>query len=177
MVDTKRIMEQLPVSAWAIDPLVGRYHKVGEELIPYFSEYALMEKRYWIMVSWLIYVVELVDGPIPKKKREKLEQLRESFTPEIYNKIKKHEETTNHDVKSVELTIADLLRLMSDPDAYVFSDLDAEIVEKVIAGLLNKDEEEESFLSYIPMIHLGLTSEDVNNLAYGIIWRDCIWRK
>ena len=175
MVDTKRIMEQLPVSAWAIDPLEGRYHKVGEEVIPYFSEYALMEKRFWIMVSWLIYVVELVDGPIPKKKREMLEQLRESFTPEIYNKIKKHEETTNHDVKSVELTIADLLRLMSDPDAYISSDLDAKIVENVIAGLLNKDGEEGSFLRYIPFIHIGLTSEDVNNLAYGIILRDCIW--
>ena len=173
MTDTKKIMEELPFWAWAINPLDGRYHKVGEKLIPYFSEYASMERRYRVMVSWLICVVEQVEGALPKEKRQKLENIGKSFSPELYNKIKGHEAITNHDVKSVELTIADTLRVMSDPDTYATSDFDVAIAEKVIADQL-ADEELEDFLPYVASIHKGLTSEDVNNLAYGLIWQECI---
>ena len=148
MFDTKNfidtLMGALPISAWSPTPMLGRYFNIGKQFIPYCSEYALMEARFIVEIEWVQMYSKTVEGKcVPEGERDKLKGLLNAFSPEIYQNIKKHEKKSNHDVKAVELAIADLF-------------------------------EENGLARLIPYIHIGLTSEDTNNLAYAILWKRII---
>lgn len=150
MIDTKfldKLMSALPVSAWSPTPMLGRYFSIGKRFIPYCSEYALMEARFLVEIEWVLMYSEKVEGEcVPEGERDKLMGLRNAFSPEIYQNIKKHEKICNHDVKSVEFAIGNLFA-------------------------------ENGLERLIPFIHIGLTSEDTNNLAYAILWKRIIWEQ
>ena len=80
---------------------------------------------------------------INKTAQTSLRKIYQKFDSISARRIKKIESQTNHDVKAVELYIAEKLKKM------------------------NKT-------SLIPWVHFGLTSEDVNNISYSIMWKDGI---
>lgn len=121
----------------AISPIDGRYASKTKDLIPFFSEEALIKYRVQVEVEYFIALVEL---PLPqlndfdKSKFESLRKLYTNFSTEDAQKIKDTEKVTNHDVKAVEYFIKEKFDAL---------------------GLQNHKE----------FIHFGLTSQDINNTA------------
>ena len=96
----------------AINPLDGRYFEKTRELAPYFSEEALMKYRVMVEVEYLIALSVLGKTALRNFKPEEIKTARsiyEKFNTASYEKIKKLEETTNHDVKAVEYFIKNIL--------------------------------------------------------------------
>src|SRR3989338_5986314 len=104
----------------AINPLDGRYFEKTRELAPYFSEEALMKYRVMVEVEYLIALSVLGKTSLRNFKPEEIKTARsiyEKFNTASYEKIKKLEETTNHDMKAVEYFIKDSLSETSLKDS------------------------------------------------------------
>lgn len=145
---SKADLSTLPSEYTAISPLDGRYHQIGETLAPYFSEYALMENRVKVEIHWLKYLLENIkDSDIlvnfDMDRLPDVMGIYENFGTKGFSRIKEIEAKTNHDVKSVELYIAEQL----------------------------KDIGLENLVSYV---HIGCTSEDINNTAYARMITDAM---
>ena len=95
----------------SISPLDGRYSSSIEDLIPYFSEMALMRYRLEIEIEYLIKlsnektIKEL--QPISNKQKKELQKIYLGFDVKDAKRIKKIEKTTNHDVKAIEYFICE----------------------------------------------------------------------
>jgi adenylosuccinate lyase len=127
----------------ALSPLDGRYAGAVEPLRSSFSEEALMRARVEVEVR---YFLALADEPgvkeLPKlsaKQAASLIAIVDDFDEAEAEAIKKHESVTRHDVKAVEYYLQEKM--------------------KRIGGLEK----------HLPFIHFALTSEDTNNLAYGLL--------
>jgi adenylosuccinate lyase len=132
----------------AISPIDGRYAKKTRKLSKFFSEYALIHYRVKVEIHWLI---SLASNPniedchsLDKHHKQILLNIIKEFDEVEAEKVKTHELKTNHDVKSVEYYLQDKLK------------------------------ENEELEQYIPWIHFGLTSEDINNMAYALMIKDAI---
>ena len=127
----------------SISPLDGRYSSYVEELLPFFSEKALMRYRVMIEIEYLIALSKekKFDGlpQFTKKQEASYRNIYLKFNSISADKIKKIERQTNHDVKAVEY---------------------------YIRSKVNK--------SIHPWVHFALTSEDVNNLSYTLMWKDAL---
>ena len=127
----------------SISPLDGRYSSYVEELLPFFSEKALMRYRVMIEIEYLIALSKekKFDGlpKFTKKQEASYRNIYLKFNSIAADKIKKIERQTNHDVKAVEY---------------------------YIRSKVNK--------SIHPWVHFALTSEDVNNLSYTLMWKDAL---
>lgn len=104
----------------AINPLDGRYYEKTRALSPYFSEQALMQYRVMMECKYLIALS--LSGKTGLKKFSQneiliLENLYGKFNDISYEKIKKFEATTNHDVKAVEYFIKEELKKTSLKDS------------------------------------------------------------
>jgi adenylosuccinate lyase len=129
----------------AVTPLDGRYADKVQELGEITSEYGLMRYRAVVEVEWLDTLGSGVLPDVPAMsdvQREKLADIKDGFSLEDAKRIKEIEKTTNHDVKAAENWLRE--RLHGD----------------------------ETFEDYMELTHFGLTSEDVNNLAYAFMLRD-----
>lgn len=129
----------------AVTPLDGRYGDKVAELEGITSEYGLMHYRARVEVEWLTVLGSgiLPDvAPFSDRQVDELGAIRDGFSLDDAKRIKAIEKTTNHDVKAVEMWLRE--RLSGD----------------------------ESFADYLELIHFGLTSEDVNNLAYAFMLDD-----
>lgn len=121
----------------AISPIDGRYSNKTKEIIPYFSEFALIKYRVWVEIE---YFIALCEWPLPQLKNvdqkvfNDLRLIYKNFNNDDALAIKEIEATTNHDVKAVEY--------------FIKQEFDA-------LGLSQ----------YKEFIHFGLTSQDVNNTA------------
>ena len=130
----------------AISPIDGRYASKTKDLIPFFSEEALIKYRVQVEVEYFIALVEL---PLPQlsdfdtSKFEALRKLYTDFSTEDAQKIKDTEKVTNHDVKAVEYFIKEKFDAL---------------------GLQNHKE----------FIHFGLTSQDINNTAIPLSLKEAI---
>ena len=130
---------------YAISPLDGRYAKIGEELAPYFSEFALIKNRVKVEVFWLTFLIDHLESEILAQARttesiKEIYDIYESFAKEDAVRVKEIESVTNHDVKAVELFVAEKLKKVG--------------LEKLVS-----------------FVHIGCTSEDINNTAYAsMIW-------
>jgi adenylosuccinate lyase len=134
----------MPLSALnALSPLDGRYHKQLEPLRPYFSEAALFRYRIAVEIRWLLALAaerRLREiGPFSKKTQRRLAELVETFGERDAARVKEIELRTNHDVKAIEYWLRG--RLAGNREA-----------TKVAA-----------------FVHFACTSEDINNLAYGLM--------
>jgi adenylosuccinate lyase len=134
----------------ALSPLDGRYASKVDALRPYFSEEALMRARIYVEIS---YFAALADEkgirelkPLLKREKKALQDIVDTFGDREADKIRAIEKVTNHDVKAVEYYLRGQLEKMN--------------------GAKAKTE----------FIHFALTSEDVNNLAYGVLVHDAIKR-
>lgn len=130
----------------AISPIDGRYASKTKDLIPFFSEEALIKYRVQVEVEYFIALVEL---PLPQLSEfdvslfSELRKLYTDFSSEDAQHIKDTEKVTNHDVKAVEYFLK----------------------EKFDALGLQQ---------YKEFIHFGLTSQDINNTAIPLSLKDAM---
>ena len=107
--------EGISAEHFALCPLDGRYSQISKKLAPYFSEYALVRNRVKVEVMWLRFLLEHVDGSdildaFDMARLPEILAIYENFSDSSYVRVKEIEAVTNHDVKSVELFVAEKLR-------------------------------------------------------------------
>jgi adenylosuccinate lyase len=127
----------------AISPLDGRYRSKAEALAPYFSEFGLIRCRVIVEIRWL-QALAACEGipelaPLRPAQTEALESIYRDFSLEDAQRVKDIESKTNHDVKAVEYFIKEKLKDSVD------------------------------LAEHLEFVHFACTSEDINNLAYGLM--------
>lgn len=130
-------------SLLALSPLDGRYAAKVDALRPIFSEYGLIRARIRVEVEWLLALAAEPGitelAPFAPAQVHKLRALAEQFSVEQAARVKQIERTTNHDVKAVEYFIKE--QLADDP----------------------------TLGPALEFVHFACTSEDINNLSYGLM--------
>jgi adenylosuccinate lyase len=134
----------------AVSPLDGRYARYTEPLVAYASERALMRARTRVEVEYLIELADLEETAleIDSAQREQLRAVYEGFDADDAALIKRIE-TEGY-------------------GEYAATNHDVKAVEYFVREHLPED------LAAAQWIHFGLTSEDVNNLAYRILVRPAV---
>jgi adenylosuccinate lyase len=133
-----------PLSALtALSPLDGRYRNKVAALAEQFSEYGLIRNRIKVELAWLQALsAEPCIAEVPAFSAPTcalLDAAVAQFTVADAERVKAIESTTNHDVKAVEYWLKE--RFAATPEI-------ARAAE---------------------FIHFACTSEDINNLAYGLM--------
>ena len=127
----------------AISPLDGRYANKNDVLRPIFSEYGLIRYRVFVEVRWLEALANepaiAEVPPLSPQAKHFLEEILLDFSEADAAQIKQIERTTNHDVKAVEYFLKE--KVNRQPELAKISEF----------------------------IHFACTSEDINNLAYGLM--------
>lgn len=128
-----------------LSPLDGRYRAQTAPLSAYLSEAALNQARLHVEVEWLIYSVNAGIYPgVPELSDEDAAYLRglpSEFNEETRARLQDFERETRHDVKAVEYLVRE--HMLAAPKG---------------SGLHGLGE----------LVHVFCTSEDINNLAYGL---------
>lgn len=127
----------------ALSPLDGRYADKTAPLRPIFSEFGLIRYRVRVEVAWLIALSEHDAVPevprFPADSADRLNRIWREFSDADAGAVKDIERTTNHDVKAVEYFLKECTR--DDPRIHAVAEF----------------------------IHFACTSEDINNLAHGLM--------
>ncbi len=101
------------MQAYALCPLDGRYIEIQEELAPYFSDLALTKYRVKVAVEWVIHLIQNVHESATLQSFNfsdvigKIRSIAEDFSENDYFRTKEIESLTHHDVKAVELLVAE----------------------------------------------------------------------
>ncbi|MEK7133577.1 MAG: adenylosuccinate lyase [Patescibacteria group bacterium] len=134
----------------AVNPIDGRYRSIGAELGEQFSEYGLIRARLLVECEYLAALSEAgVMRALTKEERVLLQQL--PLLPTEDAQIVKKIEGEGYD--GIPATNHD----MKAVEYYI---------KKKLAGGSLKDVAE--------WVHFGLTSEDVNSIAYGMMLRSAL---
>lgn len=137
-----KLMETLT----AISPIDGRYASKTNALRLIFSEYGLIQSRVYVEIKWFqaLSACEHITEIPPLSAGDVviLDNISTYFSLEDAARIKAIEHTVNHDVKAVEYFLK----------------------EKVV-GLPSLSSASEFF-------HFACTSEDINNLSYGLMLKE-----
>ena len=128
-----------------ISPLDGRYSKSIETLSDYFSESALIKYRIKVEIEYLIHLSR-------QKEVKELDPISDKD-------IKRFQKIYNS------FSIEDAKRVKA---IEVATNHDVKAVEYFIREKLEKMNKKRLY----PWIHFALTSEDVNNLSYSLMWQD-----
>ncbi|XP_022995458.1 uncharacterized protein LOC111490986 [Cucurbita maxima] len=132
----------------ALSPLDGRYWGKVKDLAPYLSEYGLIFYRVLVEIKWLLklsQIPEIVEVPrFSEDASAFLQGLIDNFCEDDALEIKSIEKVTNHDVKAVEYFLKQ--RCQSHPE-----------ISKVLE-----------------FFHFSCTSEDINNLAHGLMLKESL---
>ncbi|SDW76111.1 Adenylosuccinate lyase [Thiocapsa roseopersicina] len=127
----------------AISPVDGRYGSKTTDLRPIFSEFGLIRYRVLVEVRWLQTLSRhpgIPEVPVFSAEADRLlDDIAEQFGVADAQRIKEIERTTNHDVKAVEYFLKE--RVAAHPRLQAASEF----------------------------IHFACTSEDINNLAHGLM--------
>lgn len=127
----------------AVSPIDGRYGDKTAALRPIFSEYGLIRFRVEVEVRWLQSLANHGDivevSALSAAANAALEQLVAEFSMEDALRVKAIERTTNHDVKAVEYLLKE--RFQGNSELEAISEF----------------------------VHFTCTSEDINNLAHGLM--------
>jgi len=131
----------------AITPLDGRYRQTIQEASAYFSEYALMRARLAVELRFLEKLITYSEPGIASKLPEDWRQ-----------------------------TVGDILEKFDLKEAANVKEIEARIGHDVKAVVdYASDKLGQRGLGHLSrFVHLGLTSEDVNNIAYAVLVRDFI---
>ena len=123
--------------AFELCPLDGRYNDIKELMSPYFSEYAYFQKRVFVEVEWLLYLIETKVINY-KGDTTKIKEISSNFDINSYCEIKKQENITKHDVKAVEYFIDERLKEndLSELISYVHFTLTSEDINNVAYALM-----------------------------------------
>lgn len=134
---------------WSISPIDGRYRSKLTGVGDCFSEGALIQKRIYIELKWLQRLIreeeqgQLQFGcKLSVNDKNIIEKLLQQDCKEDVYRVKEIETETNHDVKAVEY-----------------------ILREKITDLGGSQQ-------LLALIHFACTSEDINNLSYGLMLQD-----
>ncbi|MGP1463797.1 adenylosuccinate lyase [Tannerella sp.] len=100
----------------AISPVDGRYRDKVEALAAYFSEFALIKYRVRVEIEYICLLAEILPPVQALNKDDVKTALRKIYLDFSYNdaqRVKKIEQTTNHDVKAVEYFIKEQFDVLS----------------------------------------------------------------
>jgi len=129
-----------------LSPIDGRYASKVEPLRFILSEYGLIRFRVLVEVRWLqALAAEPLIAEVPSLSAEAtkvLEGIVDQFSLADAERVKGIEATTNHDVKAVEYFLK----------------------EKIASST--------ELLAISEFIHFACTSEDINNLSYGLMIKE-----
>ena len=129
-----------------VSPIDGRYFAQVQELRNIFSEYGLIKYRVFVEICWLEHLAE--DSSIEELPKfshtalQSIRSIREDFCLQDAERIKEIEAHTNHDVKAVEYFLKE------------------------------KCDTSEELKNCSQFIHFACTSEDINNLAHGLMLKE-----
>jgi adenylosuccinate lyase len=128
----------------AISPLDGRYKKNVSELNEFFSEQALMKFRLEVEVKYLIALSQhrALKKDLSFKKEDK-KTLRGFYE--------------NFDQKEYNVVKRIEAKTKHDVNAVV--------------GYLSQKLEKNGYSKWVPFVHFGLTSEDINNTSYSLMFQ------
>ena len=130
----------------ALSPLDGRYEAKLKTLRPICSEYGLIYYRLLVEIEWLKALAD--DSAITELKalsstaKTFLQKLIDNCNAKTVQAIKAEEKVTRHDVKAIEYYLQKQLKKLPE------------------------------LKSAIPFLHFACASEDINNLAYGLMMKD-----
>ncbi|WP_447928449.1 MULTISPECIES: adenylosuccinate lyase [unclassified Vreelandella] len=130
----------------ALSPVDGRYADKAAALREHFSEFGLIRARVIVEVRWLQRLAEHEGitevSALSQDATAFLETLIDEFSVTDAERIKEIERTTNHDVKAVEYFLKEKIEGQAELHAVT------------------------------EFIHFACTSEDINNLSYGVMLAD-----
>ncbi|MBT8446933.1 MAG: adenylosuccinate lyase [Gammaproteobacteria bacterium] len=130
----------------ALSPVDGRYARKSGALRGIFSEFGLIRYRVIVEIAWLRHLAASPAIPelpdFPAPASARLDAILGGFDATEAGHVKHIEATTNHDVKAVEYYLRERFAGTAELEAA------------------------------IPFIHFACTSEDINNLSYGLSLRD-----
>lgn len=130
----------------AVSPVDGRYRNKIEELAPFFSEYALMKYRTQVEVVYFSALCELGISPLSKIEKGKLHLLRNIVTDFSKDDARR--------IKEIER--------VTNHDV------------KAVEYFLKEKFDAFDLSEYKEFIHFGLTSQDINNTATPLMWKDAL---
>jgi adenylosuccinate lyase len=129
-----------------ISPIDGRYADKVEPLRALLSEFGLIRYRVLVEIRWLQALAAepaIVEVPtLSPDAQMVLKEIADQFSVTDADRVKQIERTTNHDVKAVEYFLKE--KIAGKPELEAVSEF----------------------------IHFACTSEDINNLAYGLMLRE-----
>jgi adenylosuccinate lyase len=137
-------MSLSPLSA--ISPIDGRYRNQTETLAAYFSEAALIKYRVKVEIEYFMALVELPLPQLANFQKSGFEDLRK-----IYENFS---EADALQVKEIEKT----------------TNHDVKAVEYFIKAKFDQL----GFDAHKEFIHFGLTSQDINNTAAPLLWKEAL---
>lgn len=140
-------MTQLLSPLTTISPLDGRYNTQTHAIRKIFSEFSLLKFRVQIEIYWLLKLSNaslIIELPkLNLVERTFLNNLIVNFDINDAKYIKKIEQITNHDLKAIEYFLKEKIKTLPN-------------FEKKVSEF----------------IHFACTSDDINNLAYGLMLID-----
>ena len=128
----------------AISPVDGRYRDKTASLDAFFSEYALIRYRVHVEIDYFISLCE--EGILPFNNEAIFEQLRKVYLD--------FSEEDAQQIKEIEKT--------TNHDV------------KAVEYFLKEKFDALQLADYKEFIHFGLTSQDINNTATPMMWRDAL---
>ena len=128
----------------AISPLDGRYKKAVSELDEFFSEQALMKVRLEVEVKYLVALSQ-------HRALKKDLGLRAADQKTLQSLYENFDQKEYNAVKRIE--------------AKTKHDVNA------VVGYLSQKLEKNGYSKWVPFVHFGLTSEDINNTAYSLLFK------
>lgn len=138
--DNENSAKEAIMEAKALGPLDGRYAKIAKKLSPYFSEYALVKHRVWVEVYWLKFLLEHVEDC------EIFDDFDTRKLPKVMSIYEKFSDDSYMRVKEIESV----------------TNHDVKAVELFVGEKLK----ELGMDSLVSFVHIGCTSEDINNTSY-----------
>ncbi len=132
----------------ALSPVDGRYAAKCDALRPWLSEFGLIKARVIVEVRWLEALAAepgIVElEPFSSDAKSYLQGIIDNFSEADAEAVKQIEVTTNHDVKAVEYF------------------------------LKGKLEQHAELAAAKEFTHFACTSEDINNLSYGLMLKNAL---
>jgi adenylosuccinate lyase len=129
-----------------VSPIDGRYRSQTKDLSDYFSEYALIRYRLFVEVEYFIALCEL---PLPQLK---------DFGKKNYEKLRKiYTEFSQKDAEKIKR-----IEAITNHDV------------KAVEYFLKEKIDALKFSKYREFIHFGLTSQDINNTATPLLFKDAV---
>jgi len=136
----------MPSPLLALSPLDGRYARATAPLVPRFSEMALIRYRVLVEIEYFIALVEL---PLPQ-----LRGVSSAVFPQLRQLYEGFSETNAEAVKAHEA--------VTNHDV------------KAVEYWLRDEFAKLSLDGFVEFIHFGLTSQDINNTAIPLSFRDAL---